>query len=382
MRIVHITTGLGNGGAERTLYKLACEDLQNSHSVISLTAGGYYAKKLDQQGVPVVELQMEKTIISVFLGVLQLRYFLAQEKPEIVQTWMYHSDFLGGLVARFSGIRNVVWNVRESRPKLKNSSLTIWALTRFLALLSHAVPKRIVYCAATAQNDHEALGYNETKGVLIQNGYDPNAWKRSPEAREKVRAALGVGSTSVLIGLIARFHPRKNHVGFMKACQELLNLGLQFQVLLIGQGISERNLILSESIRVTNMKDHVSIMGEVSNISEIMSAIDILVLPSLEGEGFPNVVAETMLNETPCVVSSSGDSSHIVARNGWVFPVGSQSHLVDSLRIAITTPLPHRRSMGKKARASIVRTFSQEKMLQKYQNLYLSVTQDARRRVR
>lgn len=376
MRIVHITTGLGNGGAERTLYKLASEDRKNSHSVISLTSGGYFKQKLADRGIPVVTLGMNKNITGFFSVLVQLHALLSAEKVEIVQTWMYHSDFLGGLAARFSGIENIVWNVRSSNPNLKNSNVLTFFLTRVLGLLSHAIPKAIIYVALTARADHEAIGYSKNKGVVIQNGYDLKAYKRSSRARQKVRTALGIGLSSTLIGLVARFHPKKNHAGFLRACQDLQSLGMDFQVLLVGHHISSRNAILEESIQNTNMQDRVLMLEEVPNVAEVMTALDILVSPSSNGEGFPNVIAEAMLCETPCVVSTSGDSSEIVGLNGWIFPAGSHSLLVDSLRQAIESPPSRLWAMGKRARSFIVENFSQDKMVKKYQDLYLSIVED------
>lgn len=370
MLIVHITTGLGNGGAEGTLYKLVTEDEDNSHSVISLTTGGYYGEKLIARGIPVEQLRMDKTMKGIGSGLLKLRALLLAAKPDIVQTWMYHSDFFGGLVAKSLGIKNVVWNVRSSKPNLANSTVPTWILTRLLALLSHAVPTKIVYCSNSAKKDHKDLGFKEKKGAVIDNGYDPKKWTRDLRAREKIRTELGFGPSTTVIALIARFHPKKNHIGFLKACDELQRTGLDFQVLLVGPSIDEQNVALQENIFATNMRDRVSLLGEASNVAELMSAIDILVMPSLAGEGFPNVVAEAMLCETPCVASSSGDSQRIVGREGWVFAAGSQSDLTDSLRTAITLPPSSLRSIGKSARSAVVENFSQDRMVMEYQELY------------
>src|SRR5512138_2069467 len=99
-RIVHVITGLGTGGAEMALYRLLSR-LSPSYQarVISLTTIGEVGKRIQELGVSVEALGMNPGAPNP-LAIFQLARNLRRLKPDIVHTWMYHADLIGGLSAR------------------------------------------------------------------------------------------------------------------------------------------------------------------------------------------------------------------------------------------------------------------------------------------
>lgn len=99
LRVMHVITGLGQGGAESVLFRLATwPDQRVRHSVISLTDEGVYGTRLRAAGVPVHALGMPRGRVTLG-GLLALRALLRRERPDAVQTWMYHADLIGGVYA-------------------------------------------------------------------------------------------------------------------------------------------------------------------------------------------------------------------------------------------------------------------------------------------
>lgn len=372
MRIVHIVTGLGNGGAERTLYKLASQDSANLHSIISLTSGGMYLDAFRNQGVVVDELGLDRSVLGFLVGVVKLRTYLKSSRPDLVQTWMYHAILIGGLMARMIGLPNVVWNVRASLPRLHHGSPVTWLIARILGILSWLVPSKIVYCAQQAREEHENIGYSLSKSVVIPNGFDATEWRPDLMARRKLRRDWDVKPTTRVFGMVARYHPKKNHLGVLEACARIAKTGVDFRVVLVGPGSGGENNSLMASIRRLELGEKVSALGERRNMAEIMNAIDVLVLPSISGEGFPNVVAEAMLTGTPCVVSDTGDSRQIVGENGWVFSAGSNEGLFEVLQSALLESKGGLAAIGRRARASVIERFSEKRMRDTYENLYIA----------
>ena len=121
MKIVHIITGLGEGGAEQTLFKICKYDIINKHVVISLTKHGKYFSLLSKLGIKVYCLEMNFFSIYKFFYLSKLLRYL---KPDIVQTWLIHADFMGGIAARLVGIKNIVWNIRYSDIEIGKVKLT------------------------------------------------------------------------------------------------------------------------------------------------------------------------------------------------------------------------------------------------------------------
>lgn len=109
MRIVHIITGLNSGGAEATLYKICSLGAdRDEHIVISLMGPGSYAERLEAMGVTVHCLMMPRGRVTI-KGLATLHSLLRRMRPDLVQTWMYHADLVGGIAARLAGIKRVVW---------------------------------------------------------------------------------------------------------------------------------------------------------------------------------------------------------------------------------------------------------------------------------
>ena len=110
MKIVQIITGLEDGGAEHTLYKICKYDKFNEHIVISLKGSGKYFSLLSDLGVKVYLLDIDSFSISKFFFLIKL---LKSLRPDLVQTWLVHSDFIGGFAARLAGVKNIIWNIYQ-----------------------------------------------------------------------------------------------------------------------------------------------------------------------------------------------------------------------------------------------------------------------------
>ena len=97
--ILHVITGLGDGGAEGVLYRLCKHDRERDHVVVSLMEEGRYAQPLRDLGVPVHSLGLARGHANM-RAVARLASLIRRYKPHVVQTWLYHADLLGGTVAR------------------------------------------------------------------------------------------------------------------------------------------------------------------------------------------------------------------------------------------------------------------------------------------
>ena len=109
MKIVQIITGLEDGGAEHTLYKICKYDKFNEHIVISLKGSGKYFSLLSDLGVKVYLLNIDSFSLNKFFFLIKL---LKSLRPDLVQTWLVHSDFIGGFAARLALHKNISCNIR------------------------------------------------------------------------------------------------------------------------------------------------------------------------------------------------------------------------------------------------------------------------------
>lgn len=125
MKIVHVIAGLTDGGAEGVLYRLCLQDQLNTHTVLSLTDGGKYGPLLQTDGIALHCLNMPRGRLT-WAGVVRLYRLIRDLRPDVVQTWMYHADFIGGLIAKIAGVRRVYWGVRNSLMTVKESGWVIF----------------------------------------------------------------------------------------------------------------------------------------------------------------------------------------------------------------------------------------------------------------
>lgn len=151
VKVIHVIAGLKKvGGAELMLKRLI--ETQNGgsefeHSIISLSDLGEFGQGLIEAGISVDVLGMT-SMRDMPRVLLRLIGIFRERRPDIVQTWMYHSDLLGGLAARMAGIGGIIWGVRTTDLQEGGKSTTV-LVRKVCAWLSGFLPKYIV-CAAEA----------------------------------------------------------------------------------------------------------------------------------------------------------------------------------------------------------------------------------------
>ena len=372
--ILHIITGLSDGGAEGALYRLCSynEDKNIKHIVVSLTGKEKFYDLLIKKKIEVHLINM-KTGISFVISIFKLYFLIKKIRPSVVQTWMYHADLFGGVLAKLAGVKNIVWGIRQSDHG-EGVKLATRLVTKLCAKLSKFVPSVIVSCADSAAEVHKNFGYDAEKFQVIYNGYDLQKFLPNNKERVSIRNDLHVDDYDVLIGMVGRYHPQKDHNNFLQAVAILKSHNVKFHCLLVGTECIENNSVLMNTICSMDIKDKVSLLGRQENICGLMNALDIHILSSAYGEGFPNVIAEAMSCGTPCVVTDVGDSSQIVGENGIVVPKCDSKLLADAI-IKMIDKLSRDTdgSIGDAARNRILNNFSIENMSNEFIALYESM---------
>lgn len=374
---IHIITGLNEGGAEAVLYRLCVHDTENHHVVVSLMDEGKYGPLLQAAGVEVHCLGMPRGRLTAS-GLMRLWRLLRQKRPDVVQTWMYHADLVGGAVARLAGVQAVCWGIRNTTLPPGTSARGTILVARLCARLSRWVPRAIVSCSHEAVRVHRALGYAARKFVVIPNGYDLARFAPDAAARQRLRAQWNVADETLLIGMVARFDPQKDHATLVAALARLARAGTPFCCVLAGTGIDDGNRNLRKGIDDAGLGQAIRLLGRRDDVPAVMNALDVHVLSSC-GEAFPNVLAEALACGTPCVTTDVGDAALIVGNTGWVVPARDP----DALAGALVEASAARRDVvawverQRAARAHVALHFDIERMVQSYRELWQRVQSGA-----
>lgn len=370
IRVLHLITGLGSGGAEMMLCKLVSNmDKSRFESiVISLGDMGVVGDTIKAAGIPVFTLNI-RNYLDLFLGFKKLVSILNRERPAVLQTWLYHADLLGLFAGRLAKLPAIAWNLRCSGLDNNSISISTRAVRYMLAKFSRA-PAFVLVNSEAGRRDHEKIGYHPRRWVMIPNGFDTEKYRPDSSVRKVIRAQLGVMETTSLVGLVARYHPMKGHEIFLKAAHKLSIVNDRVKFVLVGGEIDGKNAHLMALIQELGLSEKVCLMGHRKDIWNIMPAFDIASLTSLWGEGFPNVVGEAMACGVPCVVTDVGDCASIVGDAGIVVPPNDWLAMARSWETLLNMPDEERAEFGRLGRIRIESQFSLKKVTKQYERVY------------
>ncbi|MDE3050252.1 MAG: glycosyltransferase [Nitrospirota bacterium] len=366
IRIVHVISSLDTGGAEVMLAKLvgAMDRSRFSNTVISLTDRGQLGRQIESFGVAVHLLGMKRGRPDIFALPRLIRLFNSLN-PTIVQSWLYHADLLSTLAVKFSSSRILVWNVRCSDMDLNRyRPLTRW-VQRVLAWWS-VTPAAVVVNSEAGKQQHERLGYRPRRWDVIPNGFDTQRFRPDTSLRLPLRQEWKVPQDAVIVALVARVDPMKDHPTFLAAAQEVARARHDVYFLLVGKDTQA----LAPAVAAKGLTDQVRLLGYRSDIECLLPGVDVACLSSAFGEGFPNVLGEAMACGIPCVSTDVGDARSIVADTGLVVPARDPASLAHAIIDLIDRGPSAREHLGRAARTRIETKYSLARIVDRYTALY------------
>ena len=366
MKILHVISGLNDGGAEGVLFRLVTTDSELEHIVISMGSNGKYGPIMKSKGVKVFTLDMNQKKFIIF-DLFRLFGLIRRIKPNILQTWMPHADLIAGILGKISGVEKIFWGIRHSNLDIEKANKKTVKIVRINSWLSSYIPDGIISNAKSASIAHALNGFSMKKMIVIPNGFDVSKLAINNNVRSCFRQSLGVDDDTFLIGMVARYDPQKDHENLLRSLQYLARKNCKFKCVLVGTGMVEENSHIWKLIHDLGLQDFVILLGQHSEISLVMNGIDLHVLSSSYGEAFPNVVAEAMACGTPCVVTNVGDAKDIVQDTGWCVDPEHPRALSDAIWSAYNEWGSYewsRRILS--ARGRIEKSFSMESMVDSF----------------
>ena len=356
-RIMHVITGLDTGGAEKMLTDLAIANHHAGESplLVSLLPGGARYDSLVEAGVYVKEVGLVRGRPGIY-GLFRLAKLIRAEKPDIIQSWMYHADLYSLIALMLSGRRRqtrLYWGIRCSNMDTAQYGLTLRVVIRLCVWLSF-LPNGIIANSVEGRNWHLHIGYRPKLFSIIDNGLDISPYQATLALREEARAELDIDREAFVIGALARNDPMKDYPNLLTTLEKLDGV----VCIVAGYGTEE----LPEKPGLVRL-------GERQDTLRILRAMDVFISTSAYGEGFSNAITEAMSCELPVVTTDVGDSSRIVGDCGIIIEPEDSNALTEAIEKLRQDPAL-RHDLGRRARQRITNEFSLQRMVSAYKNFY------------
>ena len=193
MKIIHIINSLRKGGAEGNLYRLSKFQKQNYQSkikimIVTLISDGFYEKELKKMDIKLWSLNLnKKKFFDIIKAIFILRKIIRRQNPDVIQSWMYHSNFITLFLPKIFYDR-IFWGIRHTKLNLNFSKITTIILSLICGFFSKIIPKKIIYNSEASIHFHiNKFFYSKNNTILINNGYSDRSYFSSNRLREKFR---------------------------------------------------------------------------------------------------------------------------------------------------------------------------------------------------
>lgn len=334
-RIMFLTRSLEYGGAERQLVQLAIAMHQRGIPVhvVSFYGGGPLCVWLESEGVRVsIVGKSGRWDVPGFLW--RLYRIVREENPDVLHSYLVAPNLVASLLRLVLRNTCIVWGVRASDMRLAHYD----KLVRLAFWMSCRMSNRADLIIANSYSGlefHVKQGYPAERMRVIHNGIDVNRFTSDVLGRQKYRQEWGGTEDEVLIGIVARLDPMKDHTTFLKAASLLLNKRRDVRFICVGDGPLHYKAELKKTSESLGCEGRVVWTGSYDDMVPVYSALDIVTSSSAFGEGFSNVLGEAMSCGVPCVATNVGDSDLIISDIGELVSPGDPLELMAAWELLI-----------------------------------------------
>jgi len=319
IKILHLISSLEKGGAQGLLIDLAQRSDNYRHLIVSFKSGNTYEKITQSKGVEIITLNVR--VFNFFSTFIKLLKIIFRFKPNIIQSWMYHADFMTILLKPFIKKATFIWSFHHADPA--NNNPFSYSIAKVCSKFSSLVPHILIACSSLTKKEHIAFGYDKSKIVVINNGVDQKKFKFKPKKKKSKDVPI--------IGFIGRWHTIKGHEIFIRAASILSKKINSPKFIMIGTNIDIHNQDLKKILKENNMYKKIDLYGEeVSDIRKYYEMMDIYVCASWS-ESFSLTLVESALQGIPIVSTDVGIARNIIKDTELISKVGDFKKIANSI---------------------------------------------------
>ena len=347
-------------GGQKSLYYLVTNlDKRFFRPCVMLPTEEDFAHKLREQNIDVVIGKLPKitsfSFLSGFNALISLLRLIKKHRIDLIHTDGPRNTFYAGLAARLKHIP-LIWHVRVSYRDRFDRLLTFF-------------PAKIILVADSLRERFSDIPCDD-KFITIYNGVDPAEFVKGDPSNQ-VKNSLGIEESTLLITVFARVEPLKGQKYLIEACGKTLSILPKFHILFAGE-ITDREYQREclQMAQIYNIQGQITFAGYRTEVSDILNATDIVVLPSLS-EAFSRAVIEGMASGKAVIATDVGGSSEAVEDGvtGFLIAPGDSAALAEKI-LLLARNRELRVKLGEAARVRVETVFSIEENVRKTEQVY------------
>lgn len=374
VRIDHLITDSGVGGAEKILYELVKRLDPDKYRcrVIVMKKPGAIAKMIAEAGIPLISLDLPVSVgllYPLFLipAAKRLLGHLREDPPRILHCWLFQANIMGRIAAGFS-------NVPVNISSFHGVEMTSWFHYPVDRATKGLVTRYLMVCKASARHFLEKLRLAPDKISVVFNGISLAPFKGCD--RMSSRGGLSLSMQEMVIGAVGRLHRDKDLEMLIRALPIVLSVFSGLNLLVAGDG-PERERLERYADKCSVAK-RVKFLGDWDKVPRMLAALDLFVQSS-RTEGMPMVLLEAMASGLAVVATDVGGVSELVVAGKINSSVSGETGILvqpgdhESLAQAIIELLGNqarRQAMAKAAGKRMEAEFTINKMIENYTELY------------
>ena len=357
IKVLHIISSMGIGGAERQLLELIEEN--KSHGICQLVPNNIWGKKFLENKHRFFHLGMRRGFPDP-RSIINLKKIIDVFEPQIIHTWMYHASLMEAILRKLGNNRNIplIWGMRCSNMDTSYYSTQLKIVIKACKFLS-SVPNIIISNSTAGDLFHKSLGFNGNNTKIIPNGINTKKFSPNFEYREELRKQWKIPLSIRVFLCVARVDPMKDHTTLLEAFTNVRNIFKDIILILVGNK--------------TEAFDHVDgviALGENYRLEKIYPAADFIISSSAFGEGFSNSIAEGMSAGLIPIATKVGDAESIINGHGFLVPCRDVKALSEAIKKVLEIDEKSLESRKCGVRNQIVERFSKSRMLKSYDKIY------------
>lgn len=370
-KLLFVIDGLEFGGGERVFLRLAAGLRDRFEISVASMFGGTFEHELKQLGIKNYAVDMSRRIS--LKPIRQIKEIIQNNEIGLLHSQGARADFFARIAGRLSGVTHIICTVAMPVEGF-DVGLLQKKIYRFMDQLTERYVKRfLVVSDSLKQMLMERRGIPVHQVVRIYNGIELSGYHPddSGGSFRSIRKEYNIEEDVFLIGTVGRMVWQKGFEYLIECVPEIVKAFPRAKFLFVGDGPLRESLeALSEELRV---RDNLIFTGFRSDIKEILSAIDILVIPSLL-EGFPMITLEAMAMAKPIVATNiDGITEQITNGVNGILVLPKNPSALAKAAIRVLNDRKLATTIGLSARKRVEQEFSVEKMVAETEKVYLSL---------